>query len=203
VYRPFLAAALLIPAAASAQYAPPPAAERPMPGYDEREQRQVDAPEESYGTTDLHHDVDQTPPPPPVPQGYGYQDEGAGAQGGDPARAYGWRAPSPYARADQVDQGRADDAAHRADRAYTARLNQRRWPGYNAAPSAAAPRTGGAAASRYAQDSQAYRAELADHQRAMQAYQSDQARYADRVAAWRARADACERGNLDACNGPN
>lgn len=201
MYRQYLAAvALLIPAAAQAQYAPPPPSERAMPSYEEREDAQVDAPEERYGTADLHHDVDQTPPPPPVPQGYGYQDQRYGAQGDDPARENGWQTPRPYARADQVDQGRADDAAHRADRAYTANLNQRRWPGYNAPPSP--PRSGSAAAAGYTQESQAYRAQLADHQRAMQDYRDDQARYADRIARWRARADACERGNPDACNGP-
>lgn len=211
VVRTLLAAALLIPAAlasasAQAQYAPSPYPERPMPSYDEREDAQVDAPVERYGTADLHHDVDQTPPPPPVPQGYGYGDYGYGAQAGDPARDYGWQAPKPYARADQVDQGRADDAAHRADRAYTAKLNQRRWPGYNATPVAPpSSRQSGRPTARdqaYAQDSQAYRAELAAHQRAMQSYRQDQAGYADRVARWRARADACEGGNLDACNGP-
>ena len=39
-------------------------------------------------------------------------------------KAPAWSEPAPYAREGQVDEGTANDAAHRADRAYTAYLNK-------------------------------------------------------------------------------
>ena len=54
----------------------------------------------------------------------------------------------------------------------------------------------------YDRQSAQYRAELADHARAMQDYSQERARYADRIASWRARANACEAGNVEACQGP-
>ena len=94
-------------------------------------------------------------------------------------------------------RARATDAAHRADRAYTASLNQRSWPGRNANPHGTSD-----AANAYSAEHARYQAELADHARAMRNYQAEQARYADRIARWRARADACEHGDPDACEGP-
>ena len=85
-----------------------------------------------------------------------------------------------------------EDAAHRADRQRTAELNHRA----NTPPAANGGRTD------YAQQSAQYRAELDDHAHAMQDYHAAQARYAERIARWRARADACEGGDLDACNAP-
>ncbi len=71
MYRLLLTAALLIPAAARAQPAPPP---RAMPSYQDNEAQWKGGTSSSYGTADLHHQVDQTPPTPPVPEGYGAYD---------------------------------------------------------------------------------------------------------------------------------
>ena len=88
-----------------------------------------------------------------------------------------------------------EDAAHRADRLRTAELNHRAY----ARPSdPGTSRSGG----DYARQSAQYRAELADHQRALQDYSDERARYADRIARWRARANACEAGDVDACQAP-
>ena len=87
---------------------------------------------------------------------------------------------------------RAEDAAHRADRLRTAELNHR-------AATRPAPRSGNAT---YDRQSAQYRAELADHERAMQNYGDERARYAERIARWRERANACEAGDAGACQGP-
>ena len=89
-----------------------------------------------------------------------------------------------------------EDAAHRADRLRTADLNRR--------AGTARPKPVGDSQGRNAYDRQSaqYRAELADHARAMQDYSQERARYADRIASWRARANACEAGNVEACQGP-
>jgi hypothetical protein len=86
----------------------------------------------------------------------------------------------------------SEDAAHRADRLRTAELNHRAntRPADTASPDAR---------SAYARQSAQYRAELADHARAVQDYSDDRARYADRIARWRARANACEAGDIEAC----
>jgi hypothetical protein len=179
------AVVLLVPAAGHAQSTEP---SRQMPSYQDDSQGYAGGYQDSYGTADTHHHVDQTPPPPPVPDGYG------GGYNGQPG-ADGWKTPAPYARADQVDQGSPDDAAHRADRARTAALNRRNWPGRNAAPTPTPQSYSGAHAE--------YREELDQHARDMQDYRAEQARYAERIARWRARANACEAGNTDACEGPN
>jgi hypothetical protein len=191
LYRSLLAAALLLPAAAHAQSASPPEP-RPMPGYQDDEAQWRGGTEETYGTEDLHHHVDQTPPPPPVPNGYGY----GGYDEPPPAPADGWRAPRPYARPDQVDQGNPNDAAHRADRARTATLNRRPWRGYNAAPST------GPGSGSYADAHAQYQAELAAHAQDMQRYRAEQAQYQQRMGNWRAQSDACQQGDDDACEGP-
>lgn len=192
MYRPLvLAALLLLPAVADAQSAPPP---RQMPTYQDDDAQWRGGTSESYGTADLHHHVDQTPPPPPVPQGYGYDPYGAPSSGPEPAPANGWKTPKPYARPDQVDQGKPDDDAHRADRARTATLNRRTWRGYNGAPSTV---PSGGYAAQHAQ----YQAEIAAHAQDMRRYQADQAQYQQRMADWRQQTDACARGDAYACGG--
>jgi hypothetical protein len=186
LYRSLLAIALLLPAVAHAQ----PAPQRPMPSYQDGEPDQPGGYHDSYGTANMRPPVDQTPPPPPVPDGYGYPGYG----GPEQAPADGWRTPAPYARPDQVDQGRPNDAAHRADRARTADLNRRPWRGYNAAP-------GHATNGSYAGEHADYQAELARHAQDMQRYQADQAQYERRMANWRARSDACAHGDDYACGG--
>jgi hypothetical protein len=189
LYRPLILAALLLPAAAFAQSAPDPAP-RQMPTYQDNDAQWRGGTSETYGTADLHHRVDQTPPPPPVPEGYGYDPYGgppASASGPQPAPANGWKTPKPYARSDQVDQGSPNDGAHRADRARTATLNRRPWRGYNGSPSNAA--SGGSYGAEHAR----YQAELAAHAQDMQRYQADQADYQQRMANWRRQSDACTR----------
>jgi hypothetical protein len=107
------------------------------------------------------------------------------------ADADSWQPVAPYAREDQVDEGTPDDEAHRADRAYTASLNRRTWPGWNAKTPTRARAT-----------TPAYAADLAEHDRAMQAYRQAQARYAAEMEDWQARSDACEQGYVEACGGP-
>ncbi len=163
-----LVVALLATASAAALTGAAHAQSRPMPAYDEQQTRPSPdgSYEDSYSSEDTRNqDRDQRDTPPPSSR---------------------WATPAPYARADQVDQGRPDDSAHRADRAYTADLNRRRWAGRNAPP----PPAGS-----YSQSSAAYRAELAEHDRAMQQYRAAQDRYAERITRWRARADACEAGD--------
>lgn len=193
MYRPLILAAYLLPAAAYAQSTPAP---RPMPAYQDNDAQWRGGTSESYGTADLHHHVDQTPPPPPVPDGYGYDPYGgslAPSSRPQPAPADGWKTPKPYARPDQVDQGSPDDAAHRADRARTASLNRRQWRGYNAAPAANS-------SEGYAAEHARYQAELAAHARDMQRYQADQADYQQRMADWRQQSGECAR-NAYACGG--
>jgi hypothetical protein len=176
--RTLIVATLLAPFSAQAQYTAPP---RPMPSYYDGQPVDPRGYHDSYGTADTHHHVNQTP----GSQGYG--DEDAGPDGD------GWQTPPPYARPDQVDQGKQDDARHRADRDHTSYLNHKRWPGRNAAP---------ATADSYAAAHAEYQAELAYHAREMQAYRAEQSRYADRITRWRARTDACENGHRIACDGP-
>lgn len=69
-----------------------------------------------------------------------------------------------------------EDAAHRADRLETRRLNTRSWNGYAGGRRAdAAPADGDGA------------------------YARAQAEYRDRLDAWRRRVAACEAGRYDAC----
>ena len=103
-----------------------------------------------------------------------------------------WTPLPPYARDDQVDEGHSDDEAHRRDRARTAELNHHAY----------ATRHDGPAESRHAAEEAQYRANLATHDHALQQYRDDQSRYADRIARWRARANACEAGNINACQEP-
>jgi uncharacterized protein involved in copper resistance len=127
----------------------------------------------------------------PDPRGYYENYSSTDARTGD-APSQHWEAPKPYARANQVDQGRPDDEAHRADRAYTADLNRRAY-----APPSTPYNTGG-----YPQAQNRYRAQLAAHDQAMADYREAQRRYAERIAHWRARANACEAGDIYACQGP-
>jgi hypothetical protein len=167
-----------------------------MPSYQDSDAQWRGGSSESYGTADLHHHVDQTPPPPPVPQGYGYDPYDAQGSGPQPAPADGWQAPRPYAREGQVVQDRANDAAHRADRARTADLNRRPRHGYNAATSGEP--------NSYAAEHAQYQAELAAHARDMQRYQDDQAAYRQRLAGWHERTAACRGGDAYACDsGPD
>ncbi|WP_019832276.1 hypothetical protein [Sphingomonas sp. PR090111-T3T-6A] len=142
---------------------------RPMPSYDDGEPPQAGGYYDSYGTADAREDADR----------------GASSH---------WVTPKPYARADQVDEGTPNDAAHRADRAYTAQLNRNA----NTRPA----RSPGTRSSAYSREQAQYQAELAAHDRAMDDYRYARQRYAQRIANWRARADACEAGNIDACDGP-
>lgn len=135
---------------------------RPMPAYDDGEPPQAGGYYDSYGTADAREDADRS------------------------ASSH-WVTPRPYARADQVDEGTPNDAAHRADRAYTAELNR------NA--NSRSGRRSGASSGEQAR----YQADLAAHDRAMDDYRAARQRYARRMADWRARADACEAGNIDAC----
>lgn len=197
MYRPLILAVLLLPAAAHAQSAPEPAP-RQMPTYQDDDAQWRGGTSESYGTADLHHHVDQTPPPPPVPQDYGYDPYGGppSGSGPEPAPADGWKTPRPYERPDQVDQGSPNDAAHRADRARTASLNRRTWLGYNAAPT---PGSSGGYAAQHAQ----YQASLAAHAQDMQRYRADQADYPQRMANWRQQSDACARDAYACGAGPD
>lgn len=72
-----------------------------------------------------------------------------------------------------------EDAAHRADRLETQRLNNRSWNGF------ANGRHRGSASST-----------SADSQRAYDKARSD---YQDRLDAWRRRVAACESGHYEAC----
>jgi hypothetical protein len=196
LYRPLILAALLLPTAALAQPAPEPAP-RQMPTYQDNDAQWRGGTSESYGTADLHHHVDQTPPPPPVPQGYGYDPYGgppsASGSGPQTTPADDWKTPKPHARPDQVDQGSPHDAAHEADRARTASLNRRPWRGYNGAPAAG---SSGSYAAEHAQ----YQAALAEHAQDMQRYQADQAQYEQRMVDWQQQSDACAR-DAYACGG--
>lgn len=143
---------------------------RPMPSYDDGQPPQAGGYYDSYGSADARDQAE----------------EGGGAGQ--------WVAPRPYARADQVEEGTPNDAAHRADRAYTAQLN------HNANTRSAG--STGARSGAYSSEQAQYQAELAAHDRAMDDYRYARQRYAQRIANWRARADACEAGNLNACDGP-
>lgn len=178
--------ALLVATAAALPAHAQPIDAQPIPGYDEREQAQPDGPDDRYESAGARNNDDPRDAAPP-----------RRPQGADQGSQQGWVQPPPYGRRGQVDEGTPDDAAHRADRAYTASLNRRTWPGRNAAARSASGATNG-----YAAEHARYQDELADHARAVQDYQAEQARYADRIARWRARANACEAGNPDACDGP-
>ncbi len=173
-----LIAALLATAAftgtAHAQYY----GERPMPSYDDGEPRDPRGYYDSYGTADAREDEDS-----PV-------DEQSMAEY---RQATHWVRPKPYAREAQVDEGTPNDAAHRADRAYTAELNR------NAYNRSVRSSSAGAGSGNYARNSAQYRADLNQHAREMQEYRAARARYAERVSDWRARTNACEAGNYDAC----
>jgi hypothetical protein len=117
------------------------------------------------------------------PQGYYDREDSSDARRDDPRAAQSdyRQAPSPSG---------PDDAAHRADRARTAELNQNHYrrPDSN---------------DGYAEQQAEYREQLAQHEQDVRTYQYSRSRYAARIAEWRARADACEAGNIDACEGPD
>lgn len=189
MFRPLLAAALLLLPTTAAFAQPEPPTPRPMPSYRDDDAQWRGGPHDSYGTADLDHRIDQTPPPPPVPDEYGYGEP-------DAAPSDGWQAPQPHARGAQTDRGSPNDAAHRADRARTADLNRRPWRGYNTAPAASS-------SGSYAAEHARYQAELARHAADMQQYRDEQTRYRQRMARWQDRTDACAQGDGDSCGGPN
>ncbi len=148
-----LIAALLASAAftgtAHAQYG-----ERPMPSYEDGEPRDPGGYYDSYGTADARDDEDTA------------IDEQHMAEYRE---ATHWVRPKPYARADQVDEGTPNDAAHRADRAYTAELNRN---AYNRSL-----RSGGSGggSGNYARAQAQYRADQNQHAREMQQYRAARA----------------------------
>jgi hypothetical protein len=146
---------------------------RPMPSYDDGEPIDPRGYYDSYGTADARYD-DASP-----------VDEQRMA---DYRAANHWVQPRPYSRADQVEQGTSNDAAHRADRAYTAELNRNA----KARSRSSMPRVSG-------RDQTQYRADLDAHSRDMAQYRADRARYDQRIANWHSRANACEAGYYDAC----
>lgn len=150
--------------------------ERPMPSYDDGERHDPRGYYDSYGTADAREDEDS-----PI-------DEQRMA---DYRERTHWVQPRPYARGDQVDEGTPNDAAHRADRAYTAELNR------NA--NARSRQSSVAGSGDYARNQAHYRADLSEHARDMQAYSAAQARYADHLDDWHRRVAACEAGYYDAC----
>lgn len=150
---------------------------RPMPSYDDGERPQAGGYYDSYGSADAREDERAEAD---------YEDEGRSQF--TPVRSSRWVTPKAYSRADQVDEGTPNDAAHRADRAYTAELNRR-----------ANTRSGSSRPSVSSYDRAQYQAELADHDRAMQDYRYARQRYAQRVSDWRARTDACQSGYAEAC----
>ena len=164
-----LLASAAVTGTAHAQYG----GDRPMPSYDDGERHDPRGYYDSYGTADAREDEDS-----PV-------DEQRMA---DYRQATHWVQPKPYARADQVDEGTPNDAAHRADRAYTAELNR------NANARSRQTSVGGSGRGQ-AQ----YHAELSEHARDMQAYRAAQARYANHLDDWHRRVAACEAGYYDAC----
>lgn len=159
-----------------AQYGGAPyGGDRPMPSYDDGERPDPRGYYDSYGTADTRAEEEA-----PI-------DERRMA---DYREAAHWVQPRPYARADQVDEGTPNDAAHRADRAYTAELNRN-------ANARSRPSSGGSGTST--RDQAQYRAELSEHARYMQAYRAAQARYADHLDDWHRRVAACEAGYYNAC----
>lgn len=152
---------------------------RPMPSYqDDESYGQPTASDDNANSRDARQDSG-------YPRGFGDPKlRGADRQDDYPG----------YADVPPPSGQTGEDSAHRADRRRTAELNRRAQTQHTAA-AAGQPR------SDYGQQSAQYRAELADHARAMQDYGEERARYAQRIAHWRARADACEAGNLDACQG--
>ena len=173
--RTILAALLLFSGVAATAHAQ----SRPMPSYqDDESYGQPTASDDNASSRDARRDSG-------YPAGYGDPKlRSSNRQDG-----YGG-----YADVPPADPG-GEDAAHRADRLRTADLNRR---------AGARPRPAGDGQSRsaYNQQNAQYRAELADHARAMRDYSEERARYAERIADWRARANACEAGNVDACQGP-
>ncbi len=150
--------------------------DRPMPSYDDGERPDPRGYYDSYGTADARVEEES-----PI-------DEQRMAEYREAAH---WVQPKPYARADQVDEGTPNDAAHRADRAYTAELNR------NA--NARSRQTSAGGSGNYTRNQAQYRANLSEHARDMQAYRAAQARYADHLDDWHRRVAACEAGNYDAC----
>ncbi len=153
---------------------------RPMPSYDDGQPPQAGGYYDSYGSADARDDEDDR---------YAPEDEGASQF--TPVRSSHWVTPRPYARASQVDEGTPNDAAHRADRAYTAELNRR--------ANARSARTSGTRSGASSYDRAQYQAELAEHDRAMDDYRTARQRYSQRIADWRSRTDACQSGYVDAC----
>ncbi len=149
---------------------------RPMPSYDDGERSDPRGYYDSYGTADARAEEEA-----PV-------DEQRMAEYRE---ATHWVEPRPYARADQVDEGTPNDAAHRADRAYTAELNR------NANARSRQTSVGGSGTS--ARNQAQYHADLNEHARDMQAYRTAQARYANHLDDWHRRVAACEAGYYDAC----
>ena len=166
-------ALLAIPWLAGAAQAQP----RPMPAYqDDESYAPPSASDDNASSRDARGEAG-------YPRNYG-----------DPSIKQRDRQQDPYAGYNDVPPPAGEDAAHRADRLRTADLNHRA----NARPTTG---SGSQSDNGYARQSAQYRAELADHARALQDYGDERARYADRVARWRARANACEAGNVDACGG--
>jgi hypothetical protein len=155
-----LLASAAITGTAHAQYG---GGERPMPGYDDGERPDPRGYDDRYGTDDARAEEES-----PI-------DEQRMA---DYREAKHWSEPRPYARADQVDEGTPNDAAHRADRAYTAELNR-------SANARSRPTSMGGSNAQYRAD--------------MQAYRAARARYADHLDDWHRRVAACEAGYYDAC----
>jgi hypothetical protein len=150
---------------------------RPMPAYqDDESYGQPTVSDDQANSRDARRDAG-------YPAGYGDPKP----RGADRQDSYSGYADVPPATGDG-----GEDAAHRADRLRTAELNHRA----NARPSGT---TSSDSRGAYARQSAQYRAELADHARALRTYDDDRARYADRIARWRAQANACEAGNLEAC----
>lgn len=157
---------------------------RPMPSYQDDENWSSPTPsDDNANSRDARRDDGYAP-------GYG-----------DP------QTPRRRAHSNEDDDGYAgeppagEDAAHRADRLRTADLNHRAYARPQSADGRPRSRADAGQAD-YAQQSAQYRAELDDHAHAVQDYRAEQARYAERIARWRARANACEAGDLDACDGP-
>lgn len=170
-----LLGAPLIGSAAHAQYAQPayPSGQQSS-AYDYDQSPYAGGYSDSYGSSDARQDEQDDPSyPPPNAGQYRQAPAPQGYRGAPPPNA----AP-PYAE--------DEDDAHVADRNRTAALNR----GYTQA--------GGS----YAEQQARYQQQLDQHRQAMQEYRYARSRYADRIARWRARADACEAGNVDACQGP-
>ncbi|MDH7637239.1 hypothetical protein [Sphingomonas oryzagri] len=228
MYRPLFAVALLLPTAASAQSDPQPAP-RQMPTYQDDDAQWRGGTSESYGTADLHHHVDQTPPPPPVPEGYGYDPYGAGtrqsgsgrgARNGSGARqgsgstqgsgsgqdSGSGSGPQP-APADgwqtPKPYARSDQVDQGTPDDAAHRADRARTADLNRRPWRGynAPAHSATADNPYAAEHARYQAALAAHAQDMQRYQYDQEEYQKRIAAWHRQTDACAQGYTYACGG--